>query len=93
MSISRVSSKGLITIPAEIRRKLQIKDGDLIIWRIDEKNKTIILRVAKDPLKYLKGKYSDPNITYENVEEEADRLVLGELNASDRARHAYSLRK
>ena len=81
MIISRVSAKGLITIPAEVRRRLGIKDGDLIIWKIN--GEKAIIKVVKDPLKYLNGKYDDSNLTYEKVEGEADKLVLGELNAGN----------
>jgi len=80
-TISRVSKKGLITIPAKIRRKFNIKEGDLISWYLDEKNNVIILHVIKDPVKYLEGKYKDPKLSYERVEETADKLMLGELNA------------
>jgi AbrB family looped-hinge helix DNA binding protein len=81
VAISRVSKKGLITIPAKIRKRFDIKDGDLISWDIDEENNVIILRVIRDPFKYLEGKYEDPKIVYEKVEETADKLILGELNA------------
>lgn len=80
-TVSRVSKKGLVTIPAEIRRRLNIQDGDLVAWDIDEKDKIIILRIIKDPLKYLKGKYQDNKIVYEEVEETADNLIQGVLNA------------
>jgi len=80
--ISRVSKKGLITIPAEFRKKFHIQDGDLIIWDIDEENNVILLRIIKDPLKYLEGKYDDSKIVYEAVEETADKLVFGELDAN-----------
>ena len=41
------------------------------------------MRIVKDPLKHLKGKYDDPDLTYDRVEETADRLVERELNAGN----------
>ncbi|HDJ89225.1 MAG TPA: AbrB/MazE/SpoVT family DNA-binding domain-containing protein [Thermoprotei archaeon] len=81
--VSKVSKKGLVTIPMEIRRRFGIEVGDLIIWSIDEKDNAIILHVIKDPLKYLEGKYDDSEIVYEVVEETADSLIQGEVNAGN----------
>lgn len=41
MDVSRVSSKGQVTIPIEIRKKLGIKEGDKIVFM--EKDNNIIL--------------------------------------------------
>ena len=43
--ISRVTKKGQITIPYEIREKLGIKPGDIVVFEI--RNKEIIIRKAK----------------------------------------------
>lgn len=56
-STSTVSSKGLTTIPKEIREKLNIKKGDKIHWIISSENK-LDLVVVHEPLKSLTGKYS-----------------------------------
>ena len=43
MNLARVSSNGQITVPVEIRRKLNIKEGDKIIF-LENANGDIILQ-------------------------------------------------
>ena len=43
MNLARVSVNGQITVPAEIRRKLRVKDGDKIIF-FENKNGEIIIQ-------------------------------------------------
>ncbi len=62
-----------------------IEEGDYLIWDIDPNKKIVVVRVLKNPYKYLKGKYNDPRLTYEEVEEKADRLLMGEARADNRA--------
>ncbi|MHC1628369.1 MAG: AbrB/MazE/SpoVT family DNA-binding domain-containing protein [Candidatus Nezhaarchaeales archaeon] len=83
MIVSKVSRKGLTSIPAMVKRALDVEDGDTLIWEVDEKQKIAIVRVAKNPIKHLKGKYRDPNLTYENIEEKADELLVRELHANN----------
>jgi AbrB family looped-hinge helix DNA binding protein len=33
--VARIASKGRVTLPAEIRRALQVRDGDSLIFRSD----------------------------------------------------------
>ena len=79
MPTSKVSKKGLTNIPAKVRRIVGIGEGDILIWKVDKKHKIIMVEVVKEPIKYLKGKYNDPKISYKNVEELADKIVLREL--------------
>jgi antitoxin PrlF len=44
MNLARVSSKGEITIPAELRKKLKLKDGDKVI--ITEQDEKIVIENA-----------------------------------------------
>ncbi len=83
MAVSRVSKKGLTSIPARVRKALGIEEGDELVWEVVEERGVAIVKVVKNPLKQLEGKYSDPNLTYEKVEELADRLVVGELRADN----------
>jgi len=83
VAVSRVSKKGLTSIPAKVRRMLGIEEGDVLVWEVDRERSVAIVRVIKNPVKYLKGKYNDSNLTYERVEELADRLVMRELHASN----------
>ena len=43
MNLARVSSNGQITVPAEIRRKLNIKEGDKIMF-LERPNGEIVLQ-------------------------------------------------
>lgn len=79
MLTSKVSRKGLTNIPAKVRKALGIEEGDILVWKVDEKRKIILVEVVKEPTKYLKGKYNDPKISYKSVEELADEIVLREL--------------
>ncbi len=57
MIIGRVSKKGQIVIPKEIRNLLGIKEGDYVIFRIVEGNKVYIEKIeerTKDVLKSAK---------------------------------------
>ena len=54
-----------------------------LVWEVDRERSVAIVRVIKNPVKYLKGKYNDPNLAYEEVEELADRLVVRELHAGN----------
>lgn len=75
--------KSLTTIPVKVRKALNIKEGDILIWEINKENNIAIIKVLKDPLKRLKGKYNDPNLTYDKIEELADRLIAREAHASN----------
>jgi len=46
MEIAKITSKGQITIPKEIREKLNLKEGDKVIF-IEEGDKIIIANAAK----------------------------------------------
>jgi len=80
VAVSRVSRKGLTTIPAAVRRAAGIEEGDVIVWEVREGGE-IVVRVEKDPCERLAGKYRDPEMTYEKLEGEADRLLEGEALA------------
>ena len=84
MILSKVSKKGLVSIPSVVKRALNIEEGDYLVWEIDEEKRIAVVKVLKNPLKSLSGKYDDPNLIYDKVEEEADRIILRELNANHR---------
>ena len=83
LSTSRVSKKGLTTIPSSVRRNLGIEEGDILIWEVDKEGGIAVVKVVKNPLKNLKGKYSLDMLRYDVVEEEADKLIEGELGGGD----------
>ena len=75
VSRSRISKKWLTTVPAEVRRALNLKIGDVIRWKVLEDGKTVIIEKEEDPLSFLIGRRSDPDTTYDKVEGLADELV------------------
>ncbi|RLE65778.1 MAG: hypothetical protein DRJ38_03210 [Thermoprotei archaeon] len=86
MELSRISKKFLTNVPARVRRVLGIEEGDLLAWDVDEEKKIVVVRVVKNPYRALRGKYRDPGLVYEVVEESVDELLLGEVeDASDRS--------
>lgn len=46
--IRKVNDLGKITIPREMRKKLEIKDGDMIEFFFENQNQQIILKPVKN---------------------------------------------
>jgi AbrB family looped-hinge helix DNA binding protein len=65
MELAKVTSKGQITIPIDIRRKLRIKEGDKILF-IEEGGKIYFLNSSMEALKEVQTFFSG----------EAERAVL-----------------
>jgi AbrB family looped-hinge helix DNA binding protein len=65
LDVSRVTSKGQVTIPVEMRRKLGIKDGDKVVF-MEEGNRIVIANAAMVALKEIQEAFSG----------EAERLGL-----------------
>ncbi len=86
VAVSRVSRKGLTTVPSAVRRAAGIEEGDILLWEV-KKGGEIVVRVERDPYERLRGKYRDPELTYERLEGEADRLLEGEAIAGGGAGH------
>ncbi|MGC9020346.1 MAG: AbrB/MazE/SpoVT family DNA-binding domain-containing protein [Candidatus Methanodesulfokora sp.] len=76
MELSKVSKKFLTSVPAKVRKALKIEVGDLLAWNINEEEGFAAVRVVKNPYKALCGKYQDPDLVYEAVEETADKLLM-----------------
>lgn len=76
--ISTVSDKGLTTIPKEIRKRLNIKKGDKICWILSETDKADLI-VVKNPIKFLTGRYTQEELTYEKLEHKADDIILDKV--------------
>ena len=77
-STSTVSDKGLITIPNEIRKKLNIKKGDKLHWILTELGNSELI-VVHDPINFLTGRYSHEGLTYENLEHKADDIIFDKV--------------
>ena len=53
MQLAKVSSKGQITIPIEIRKNLHLKPGHTLAWDIKEGGNVSVRRVEPIDLDYL----------------------------------------
>ena len=65
MELAKVTSKGQITIPIEIRKKLGVKNGDKILF-MEESGKIYIINSSMDALREAQKAFAG----------EADRLGL-----------------
>ncbi len=51
--IAKISSKGQVTSPAEIRKALRVRAGDSLAWEIETDGRVVIRRVTPLDLDYL----------------------------------------
>lgn len=80
MELAKVTSKGQITIPIEIRKKLGIKNGDKVLF-VEEAGKIYILNSSMDALNEAQSAFKG----------EAERLGL--KNDADVVRMIKELRE
>jgi AbrB family looped-hinge helix DNA binding protein len=76
MNLAKVSANGQVTVPVEIRRKLDLKEGDKIIF-FERSNGEVVINNASataiiNAQKAFKGADKDFNV---NSEEDVQRLV------------------
>ena len=74
---TRMSSKGQITLPVEVRRKLSIKTGDVFEVRITEEGTLILAgkaRVNNDPANAIKV-LRDTSGIWKDMEETGEDFV------------------
>lgn len=50
---AKMSSKGQITVPADIRRALNVSQGDTLVWETTSQGQVIVKRVEPLDLDYL----------------------------------------
>ena len=56
MAIGKLTSKGQVTIPREIRDRMGLKKGDRVIFRFDEQGRLeLLLATPTEPLGSLPG--------------------------------------
>lgn len=58
IDVSRISSKGQVTIPVEIRKTLNLKEGSKVAFITDENNKVYIVNSALLALKEAQVAFS-----------------------------------
>jgi antitoxin PrlF len=69
MDLARVSSKGQITIPIEIRNKLNLKEGDKVLF-LEENGKIVLANSSfialRDMQEEMKGKAEEVGLVSED---------------------------
>ncbi|MBQ3405254.1 MAG: AbrB/MazE/SpoVT family DNA-binding domain-containing protein [Oscillospiraceae bacterium] len=80
MELAKVTSKGQITIPIDIRRKLGVKEGDKVLF-LEERGRIIMLNSSMEALRKAQEAFSG----------EAERLGLN--NEQDVADMISKLRR
>ncbi len=77
MELARISSKGQITIPIEVRKKLNLKEGDKVLF-IEEDGKVVIANASyvafKEMQQAMQGEAEKQEIT---SEEDVNKLIKG----------------
>jgi AbrB family looped-hinge helix DNA binding protein len=53
--VAKITSKGQTTIPAEIRKALDAKPGDMLAWDVKQKGEVVVRRVRPVDVEYLKA--------------------------------------
>lgn len=51
--LAKLSSKGQVTIPAEVRKALHLKTGDTLVWEIQSDGYIFVRRVEPIDVAYL----------------------------------------
>ena len=68
MDLARISSKGQITIPIEVRKKLNLKEGDKVLF-IEEDGKVVIANASfvafKEMQQVMQGEAEKQGLTSE----------------------------
>ena len=78
---SRITSKGQVTIPAGVRKSLNIKTGSLVGFVPGENGTYSIKPIEQDSLDSLKGflKYSGPPVSLEDMDKAIAQAALERL--------------
>ena len=73
MMTTKISAKGQLVIPKEVRKKFNIEPGTFFQIRI-EKDNIVLIPMKKGPLDNLYGKFAGENILVELEKEHADEI-------------------
>lgn len=69
---ARITSKGQLTIPKEVRRALGVGEGDNLLFEVNEPGGEVTVRVARKPVSFA---------DYAGVWREDDGMSLREVNS------------
>lgn len=62
-----VTKRGQTVIPASIRRRYHIKEGDYLMW-LDDGNGIRVIPIARDPIRALRGRGQGEALTEKLLE-------------------------
>ena len=73
MMTAKISAKGQLVIPIEVRKKFDIEPGTFFEIRV-EKDNIVLIPMKKGPLDNLYGKFAGENILAELEREHSDEI-------------------
>ncbi|MCM3714106.1 AbrB/MazE/SpoVT family DNA-binding domain-containing protein [Alkalihalobacillus oceani] len=77
----KMTSKGQVTIPAEIRKRLNLKEGDQLVFMIDENNKLNVQPIKKKSFREVVGRVKvDQPIDFELIRKMSQESASKEWN-------------
>jgi antitoxin PrlF len=84
MATAAVTSKGQITIPAEVRKKLGLKPGDRVRF-VESENGEFIMKPKTGSIMDLRGcvKWTGKPVTIQEMNETIEKGWAGELTFND----------
>lgn len=82
MNLAKVSSNGQITVPVDIRRKLNIKEGDKILF-LEKPNGEIVLQNSSViAIQQAQGKLDDIQLSEDEILQEVMDIRYSEKKQS-----------
>ena len=77
MNLAKVSSNGQITVPVEIRRKLNIKEGDKIIFLEKPSGEIILQNSSVFAIRQAQSKLNDINLSEDEITQDVMEIRYG----------------
>lgn len=77
---AKVTSKGQLTIPKEVRRALGVREGDSLVFDVGDDGEEVRVRVARKPVSFA---------DYEGAWREGKGMSLEEINEYMRELRGY----
>lgn len=69
---AKITSKGQLTISKEVRRALGVREGDNLLFKINDEGDEVTVRVARKPVSFA---------DYAGIWREDDGMSIREVNA------------
>lgn len=75
MEVAKITSKGQITIPIDIRRRLGVKEGDKVLF-IEEQGKVVMMNSSMEALRKAQAAFAGEaeRLGLENEQDVADMI-------------------